>query len=197
MGTRNLTVVVLDGAVKVAQYGQWDGYPTGQGKTICHFIQNQMKIRRFKKAISECSWVNEEEHHKKFVELTGSISGWMDEGQAKKYHEVYPQMNRDVGGEILEGIQNLGWRELQNSFNFGKDSLFCEWAYVVDLDNKVLEVYKGFNKNGTTMTERWGTLNPNEDGYYGVSLLTTIPFKEATAKKMEELEKQIHGEDED
>ena len=27
MGTRNLTVVYLDGQYKVAQYGQWDGYP--------------------------------------------------------------------------------------------------------------------------------------------------------------------------
>lgn len=26
MGTRNLTVVYIDGKYKVAQYGQWDGY---------------------------------------------------------------------------------------------------------------------------------------------------------------------------
>lgn len=31
MGTRNLTCVVLDGEFKVAQYGQWDGYPEGSG----------------------------------------------------------------------------------------------------------------------------------------------------------------------
>ena len=31
MGTRNLTAVYLDGQYKVAQYGQWDGYPEGQG----------------------------------------------------------------------------------------------------------------------------------------------------------------------
>jgi len=27
MGTRNLTCVMKDGQYKVAQYGQWDGYP--------------------------------------------------------------------------------------------------------------------------------------------------------------------------
>lgn len=27
MGTRHLTAVVIDGDYKVAQYGQWDGYP--------------------------------------------------------------------------------------------------------------------------------------------------------------------------
>jgi len=29
MGTRNLTIVTSNGKTKVAQYGQWDGYPGG------------------------------------------------------------------------------------------------------------------------------------------------------------------------
>lgn len=31
MGTRNLTAVYLDGEYKIAQYGQWDGYPKDKG----------------------------------------------------------------------------------------------------------------------------------------------------------------------
>ena len=31
MGTRNLTIVYYDGDYRVAQYGQWDGYPEGAG----------------------------------------------------------------------------------------------------------------------------------------------------------------------
>lgn len=37
MGTRNLTCVVLDGKYVVSSYGQWDGYPSGQGKQFLIF----------------------------------------------------------------------------------------------------------------------------------------------------------------
>ena len=30
MGTRHLIAVQLDGEYKIAQYGQWDGYPEGK-----------------------------------------------------------------------------------------------------------------------------------------------------------------------
>lgn len=40
MGTRNLTMVMVDGVYKVAQYGQWDGYPSGQGITVFIFSRN-------------------------------------------------------------------------------------------------------------------------------------------------------------
>lgn len=34
MGTRNITRVILDGEVKINQYCQWDGYPTGRGADV-------------------------------------------------------------------------------------------------------------------------------------------------------------------
>lgn len=41
MGTRNLTIVIdKQGALKVAQYGQWDGYPSGQGAVVLEFAKN-------------------------------------------------------------------------------------------------------------------------------------------------------------
>ncbi len=41
-----------------------------------------------------------------------------------------------------------------DSHAFLADSLFCEWAYVVNLDERTFEVYEGFNKD------------PNGDGRY-------------------------------
>ena len=39
MGTRSLTAVVLNGKYKVAQYAQYDGYPSGQGAEALEFVQ--------------------------------------------------------------------------------------------------------------------------------------------------------------
>lgn len=50
MGTRNLTAVYLDGQYKVAQYGQWDGYPEGQGITVLTFLRDKMDLELFKEA---------------------------------------------------------------------------------------------------------------------------------------------------
>lgn len=52
MGTRNLTAVYLDGQYKVAQYGQWDGYPEGQGITVLTFLRDKMDLELFKEAFT-------------------------------------------------------------------------------------------------------------------------------------------------
>lgn len=43
MGTRSLTCVVLDDQFKIAQYGQFDGYPSGQGKTALEIMRKILK----------------------------------------------------------------------------------------------------------------------------------------------------------
>ena len=39
MGTRNLTIVHSNGEYKVAQYGQWDGYPEGLGIQLLKYLK--------------------------------------------------------------------------------------------------------------------------------------------------------------
>ena len=42
MGTRHITAVVSEGQFVVAQYGQWDGYPTGAGNDIVAIISGKI-----------------------------------------------------------------------------------------------------------------------------------------------------------
>lgn len=47
MGTRNPTAVVLDGEYKLAQYGQWDGFPSGQGLVKSYSLDALPRDDRF------------------------------------------------------------------------------------------------------------------------------------------------------
>jgi hypothetical protein len=91
-----------------------------------------------------------------------------------------PLNDRDIGGKILERIQNSeGPLLLVDSSSFAGDSVFCEWAYVIDLDKNVLEVYRGFNHDPLPDGERFQDLKPEESGgtmYYPIKHLITFPL---------------------
>ncbi len=42
---------------------------------------------------------------------------------------------------------NYGVRHIIDSQDFIQDSLFCEWGYVINLDDRTVEVYTGFQKH--------------------------------------------------
>jgi hypothetical protein len=68
MGTRHLTAVILKEKPKVAQYGQWDGYPGGQDLKILNFLK-KCQFEKFKEQISKCRFLSEEELLNKWKEF--------------------------------------------------------------------------------------------------------------------------------
>ena len=58
MGTRNLTCVVKNGEFVVAQYGQWDGYPDGNGFKILEFLE-KINLDDFNKKVENLSFYEE------------------------------------------------------------------------------------------------------------------------------------------
>ena len=61
MGTRNLTVVVKDGTHKIAQYGQWDGYPSGVGADILTFLADPTNVEALRSIADRVHFAAEEE----------------------------------------------------------------------------------------------------------------------------------------
>ena len=111
---------------------------------------------------------------------------------------MYPYFSRDIGGDILYMIQDSkdDVITLQDSTDFASDGLFCEWAYVIDLDNMKLEVYNGFHKKVIKdVRQRFESNINNDNEYKSVQLLHTfdinnLPKKRDFIKLLIELDKK-------
>jgi hypothetical protein len=164
MGTRHLIAVMKDGEYKIAQYGQWDGYPDGQGLDCLHFLQ-YADLTVFAKKLELLEWWTNEQMR----ENTG-----MDD-----WKELFPQFSRDTGAKILQFVmsndQPMG---MYNMIDFAGDSLFCEWAYVIDLDQHTFEVYEGYNKSPLVdKDERFYNAPQYNPEYYPVHLLAKFDIR--------------------
>ena len=147
MGTRHMIAVVNNGKYRVAQYGQWDGYPSGQGVGVLEFLTNG-NLEALKRNTLKCSFISNDEYEK----LTKDYS----DKDADKFFNKYPQFSRDTGSDILSLIANADeGLKLWDDYNFAADSLFCEWAYVIDFDKNTFEVYEGFNQTPLEAHERF------------------------------------------
>lgn len=80
--------------------------------------------------------------------------------------KTFPHLSRDCGGDILNRIVFDGVTKVKNDIEFASNSVFCEWAYVIDLDTNKLEIYDGFNKNELTTNDRFHFLEPISDSEY-------------------------------
>lgn len=146
MGTRGLTAVILDGTHKIAQYGQWDHYASGQGTTVLRFLRDSGKVVALREKAAAAHFVTEGEVDALYSAAGIDVSsGFISYNDAKMFGELYPALTRDTGGGILEVVADApAGIGLQDEFQFATDSLFCEQAYVVDLDRNVFQTYIGF-----------------------------------------------------
>jgi hypothetical protein len=140
MGTRGLTKVIYKGETIVAQYGQWDHYPEGQGVTLYHTLKDSANVENFIKKIPQIYYPSDDEIQalaKPFED--GSMEGMMTFDSGKMFAEKFPTLTRDTGAEIFRTIAN--WDEspipIFRDVDFEKDELFCEGVYIVDLDKEL------------------------------------------------------------
>lgn len=168
MGTRNLTMIIdKRGDLKVAQYGQWDGYPEGWGVEILNFARDKEKMAKLEKELDNI----------KFFNRCDDIERWLQgysERERMEYDKALCQssktqrtdadmywfknlISRDLCGEILESIISIDKRRLpkehneylylKDSSDFGKsEGIFgCEWAYCINFKENLLQCYTNLN----------------------------------------------------
>ncbi|MBS1722857.1 MAG: hypothetical protein JSS66_07750 [Armatimonadetes bacterium] len=91
-------------------------------------------------------------------------------------------LTRGLQGDLTE-VLKCGYAYTDNHFVL--DSLMCEWAYVINLDDEVLEVYQGFQE-GKPGEGRYARIEPKwaphhleqpiEKRYFPVSLVAAFRF---------------------
>lgn len=167
MGTRHLIAVQLNGKYRIAQYGQWDGYPSAQGATVLNFLKTEMDRPKFETALRAASFLTKED--------MDAINAEIEAKNLKdKWQKVWPHLSRDAGGEILQMVQDAdAGIKLKDEIDFAANSLFCEWGYVIDLDANTLEVFRGFQKEPVPEGDRFANFEPTNkeekaDGYYPI-----------------------------
>ena len=128
-------VGIEDGTGREVYHGQWDGYPEGQGITALTFLRDKMDLELFKEALRNSSYIPSEELTALWKQYGADENGWITMEDSDRMMEDHPEFSRNTGAGILEMVQNHSeGMKLQDSINFAADGLFCEWAWVIDLD---------------------------------------------------------------
>jgi hypothetical protein len=144
MGTRNLTKVIdSEGITRVAQYGQWDGYPEYTGTRILEFIKEHKMIDKIEKSLSKARFITDEEAENYSKPFT-SNDGWMNMEQGDSFSAMYPSLTRDTGCDIIKVlVYSNGDVPIVDNSDFENDDLMCEGVYTLNYQTQ-------------TYTTKWG-----------------------------------------
>ena len=138
MGTRNLTVVKnLEGTTKIAQYGQWDGYPEHSGIEALEFLRDKVNRDNLLVELQNVEFITDEECDTIYKSF--ETTDW----ENKAFLNAYPGLHRDTGIGILEVVANsMETIKTVDNTEFANDTLFCEGIYEVDFStNKFTSNY--------------------------------------------------------
>lgn len=153
MGTRHLTIVKSKGKTKIAQYGQWDGYPTGQGQTIADFLK-KADLPKFKKQVDKLTEYTAKEIAKAYKDAGHDGGEWVNSDVSDKKNKAHPALDRDYGAGILELIHNGTVTKVKLDESFKEDTTFCEYCYEIDLDNDSISMNDGKKYSFKKWTEK-------------------------------------------
>jgi len=164
MGTRHIICIFWQGKWYLAQFGPWDGYPSGQGAKIFNFLSIPTNIENLKAGLQYCTYILTEEDNKTFPSNRTRKEETLQPAICAKILDVIA----NAGAQVLEVMKDDPHYDANESdklllnleLEFVLDTVFCEWTYVIDLDLSVLEVYAG--RQQKTETHRFRDLGRPE-----------------------------------
>ena len=117
MGTRHRQAVINKaGELKIQQYGQWDGYPEGQGRGILSYLRNG-NLDKYQEELDKVNLITEEQ-----VKSVEDDENWRIN---------YPYMSRDCGSDIHQMVED-GSVKFVAHIDEDEAKKFCEGFYTID-----------------------------------------------------------------
>lgn len=175
MGTRGLWGYIEHDEPKLT-YNHFDSYPSGLGSAVLNHLRG-CDLDQLKERVNALRIVTEDgdkptaEDVKRLAEFAEDGYGWgtPEQGGTWEWYTLLRHTQGDPEATLKAGVMIDGEE-------FAEDSLFCEWAYVVDLDAGTFEIYRGFQREphneGRFITDE--TI-PSE-GYWPVRLIASYPL---------------------
>ena len=122
MGTRHRQAVIAkNGELKIQQYGQWDGYPDGQGKSILNYLRNG-NLEKYQENLEKIPLIN-----KKQVDEVNKDKDW---------NQKYPYLSRECGSNIHQMIEDGKVKFVQHT-SLKECNQWCEGFYTIDFKKGV------------------------------------------------------------
>jgi hypothetical protein len=181
MGTRGAVTLVANGKAHTI-YNHFDSYPDCLGNDVLGWLRAVLEYGPDGEAAAKISIGNltpvpdrepTADERKRFSPFTDSRVSSGDDWYA---------LLRHTQGNI-PAMLAAGYYEPADKFPL--DSLFCEWAYVVDFDARVFEIYRGF-QHGPATEGRWAGQQGTTGGYGPVQRISQFPFDVLPVELFEE-----------
>lgn len=149
MGTRGLWGFVSEGVEKLT-YNHFDSYPSGLGTELLAFVRDHIGthgLESFKADARSLELIDEDVKPTEAQKQKARDAGVVDLSVSEQSEDDWYCLLRNAQGDPAKLLQ-VGM--MSDGSSFALDSLFCEWAYVIDLDAERFEVYRGFQKAAHT-----------------------------------------------
>ena len=177
MSTRGLYGIRKNGVDKCT-YNHSDSYPSWLGKKVLEFCATN-SVERLSRLFDNIEMVTEDgTPTEEQIEICKK-AGYVNLNVSNQSESDWYCLLRNLQGNFkayTECIEKNSRVFMTKGDGFIKDSLFCEYAYIINIDDEVLEYYEGFQEE-PQIDNRYGT-TPDSDGYYPCKLVFTIPLEE-------------------
>lgn len=173
MGTRGSFGFQVNGTEYIG-YNQFDSYPEGHGVDNLDWLRSvidnglEQSVREAAEAVRLVT-DNDKPTPEDVANLEKSTNLQVSNQDTDDWYCLTRETHGNIGAMIECGY-------ILDASDFPRDSLFCEWGYMVDFDKRQFEVYKGFNQGATE--GRFADRTGSEKDYNPITLVAVYSFDE-------------------